>query len=57
MGLFSRKPVKIEAQAAPQLMTDSLFALGLALFVITFIVLALAKLMLARMEASQGKKT
>ena len=23
MGLFSRKPVTIEAQAAPQLMTDS----------------------------------
>ncbi len=44
-------------EAEPGLHFSSLFALGLALFVITFIVLALAKLMLARMEASQGKKT
>jgi len=36
---------------------SSLFALGLALFVITFIVLTLAKLMLMRMEANQGAKT
>lgn len=36
---------------------SSLFALGLALFVITFIVLTLAKLMLRRMEANQGAKT
>jgi phosphate transport system permease protein len=36
---------------------SSLFALGLALFVITFIVLTLAKLMLIRMEANQGAKT
>ena len=36
---------------------SSLFALGLALFVITFIVLSLAKIMLMRMEASQGVKT
>ena len=36
---------------------SSLFALGLALFVITFVVLALAKLMLMRMEANQGVKT
>jgi phosphate transport system permease protein len=36
---------------------SSLFALGLALFVITFIVLSLAKLMLMRMEANQGAKT
>ncbi len=36
---------------------SSLFALGLALFVITFIVLSLAKLMLMRMEANQGVKT
>ena len=35
----------------------SLFALGLALFVITFIVLSLAKIMLMRMEANQGVKT
>jgi len=36
---------------------SSLFALGLALFVITFIVLTLAKIMLMRMEANQGAKT
>jgi len=36
---------------------SSLFALGLALFVITFVVLALAKFMLLRMEANQGVKT
>ena len=36
---------------------SSLFALGLALFVITFIVLTLAKIMLMRMEANQGVKT
>ncbi len=36
---------------------SSLFALGLALFVITFIVLSLAKIMLMRMEANQGVKT
>jgi len=36
---------------------SSLFALGLALFVITFIVLTLAKLMLMRMEANQGANT
>lgn len=44
-------------EAEPGLHYSSLFALGLALFVITFVVLALAKVMLARMEASQGKKT
>jgi phosphate transport system permease protein len=44
-------------EAEPGLHYSSLFALGLALFVITFVVLALAKLMLARMEASQGRKT
>ena len=36
---------------------SGLFALGLALFVITFIVLTLAKIMLMRMEANQGAKT
>jgi phosphate transport system permease protein len=44
-------------EAEPGLHYSSLFALGLALFVITFIVLALAKFMLARMEAGQGQKT
>ena len=36
---------------------SSLFALGLALFFITFVVLALAKWMLIRMEKNQGVKT
>ena len=36
---------------------SSLFALGLALFMITFIVLALAKWMLINMEKKQGLKT
>jgi phosphate transport system permease protein len=36
---------------------SSLFALGLVLFFITFVVLAAAKLLLARMERSQGSKT
>ncbi len=36
---------------------SSLFALGLALFLITFIVLSLAKIMLMRMEKNQGLKT
>jgi phosphate transport system permease protein len=44
-------------EAEPGLHYSSLFALGLALFAITFVVLAIAKIMLARMEASQGKKT
>jgi phosphate transport system permease protein len=44
-----------EAQAG--LHYSSLFALALALFLITFIVLSLAKLLLVRLEANQGKKT
>jgi phosphate transport system permease protein len=36
---------------------SSLFALGLALFAITFIVLTIAKIMLMRMEKNQGVKT
>jgi phosphate transport system permease protein len=44
-------------EAEPGLHYASLFALGLALFAITFVVLAIAKVMLARMEAGQGKKT
>ncbi len=44
-------------EAEPGLHYASLFALGLALFAITFVVLAIAKIMLARMEAGQGKKT
>ena len=44
-----------EAEAGNHL--SSLFALGLALFVITFIVLACAKWMLSNMEKKQGLKT
>jgi phosphate transport system permease protein len=44
-------------EAEPGLHYASLFALGLALFAITFVVLAIAKVMLARMEAGQGLKT
>jgi phosphate transport system permease protein len=44
-----------EAEAGNHL--SSLFALGLALFMITFIVLALAKWMLINMEKKQGLKT
>jgi phosphate transport system permease protein len=44
-------------EAEPGLHFSSLFALGLALFVITFIVLATAKWMLARMEEKQGLKS
>jgi phosphate transport system permease protein len=44
-------------EAEPGLHYASLFSLGLALFAITFVVLAIAKIMLARMEAGQGKKT
>jgi phosphate transport system permease protein len=44
-----------EAEAGNHL--SSLFALGLALFIITFVVLACAKLMLNNMEKKQGLKT
>ena len=44
-----------EAEAGNHL--SSLFALGLALFIITFIVLACAKLMLSNMEKKQGLKS
>ncbi|KAB0678736.1 phosphate ABC transporter permease subunit PstC [Aureimonas leprariae] len=42
------------AEATGDLYTSALFALGLILFVITFIVLAIARLMLARMRAKAG---
>lgn len=45
------------AEAGPGLHTSSLFALGFILFVITFIVLSAAKMMLARMERGQGTKS
>jgi phosphate transport system permease protein len=42
-------------EATGDLYTASLIALGLLLFVITFIVLAAARLMLARLETAKGK--
>ena len=44
-------------EAEPGLHYSSLFALGLALFVITLVVLSLAKWMLLRAEAKKGLKT
>ncbi|KMZ11691.1 Phosphate transport system permease protein PstC [Candidatus Burkholderia humilis] len=44
------------AEASPGLHTSALMELGLILFVITFIVLALSKLMLLRMERGEGRK-
>jgi phosphate transport system permease protein len=44
------------AEADSTLHISSLFALGLILFVITFIVLAAAKLMLSRMSQGEGSK-
>lgn len=45
------------AEAATELHVSSLFALGLILFVITFIVLSAAKLMLLRMAKKEGVKS
>jgi phosphate transport system permease protein len=42
-------------EAVGDLYTSSLIALGLILFVITFIILALAKLMLIRMQRQAGR--
>jgi phosphate transport system permease protein len=44
------------AEASPGLHTSALMELGLILFVITFIVLAISKLMLLRLEKSEGLK-
>jgi phosphate transport system permease protein len=44
------------AEASPGLHTSALMELGLILFVITFFVLALSKLMLMRMERGEGRK-
>jgi len=44
-------------EATTSLYKSSLLALGLILFVITFIVLALAKLLLLRLEAGEGSKS
>jgi phosphate transport system permease protein len=42
-------------EAVGDLYTSSLIALGLILFVITFIVLAIARIMLMRLNARLGK--
>ncbi|HKJ09091.1 MAG TPA: phosphate ABC transporter permease subunit PstC [Gammaproteobacteria bacterium] len=44
-------------EAVGQMYTSSLIALGLILFFITFLVLALAKLMLLRLTAREGQRT
>ena len=45
------------SEAVGRTYTSSLIALGLILFLITFVVLALAKLMLARMARHEGRKS
>ncbi|HXZ09249.1 MAG TPA: phosphate ABC transporter permease PstC, partial [Paraburkholderia sp.] len=42
--------------ASPGLHTAALMQLGLILFVITFIVLAISKIMLLRLEKGEGAK-
>ncbi|KND60363.1 Phosphate transport system permease protein PstC [Candidatus Burkholderia verschuerenii] len=44
------------AEASPGLHTSALMELGLILFVITFFVLAISKIMLIRMERGEGRK-
>ena len=44
-------------EAVGDIYTSSLITLGLTLFVITFIVLALAKLLLIRLSMREGKQT
>ena len=44
-------------EAVSPVYTSSLIALGLVLFLITFVVLALAKLMLMRLSAGEGKRS
>jgi phosphate transport system permease protein len=45
------------AEAGPGLHQASLIYLGLVLFFITFVVLALSKLMLNRLEKAEGSKS
>ena len=45
------------AEAGTELHESALIALGLLLFGITFIVLSVAKLMLARVARAEGKRT
>ena len=44
-------------EADGKLYTSSLVSLGLVLFLITFVVLAFAKLLLVRLRAREGKRT
>jgi phosphate transport system permease protein len=44
-------------EAVGDLYTSSLITLGLTLFVITFIVLALAKILLIRLSMREGKQS
>jgi phosphate transport system permease protein len=44
-------------EAVGETYTSSLFALGLILFLITFLVLSVAKLLLLRLTAKEGKRT
>jgi len=44
-------------EAVGDIYTSSLITLGMTLFVITFVVLALAKLLLIRLSAREGKQT
>ena len=44
------------AEASPGLHTSALIELGLVLFVITFFVLALSKVLLIRLQAAEGTK-
>ena len=44
------------AEASPGLHTSALMELGLILFVITFVVLAISKIMLLRLEKAEGAK-
>jgi phosphate transport system permease protein len=45
------------AEAAPGLHQASLIYLGLVLFFITFVVLALSKLLLSRLKRNEGART
>lgn len=44
------------AEASSPLHVSSLFALGLILFMITFVVLSIAKIMLIRMSRTEGTR-
>ena len=44
-------------EAVGEMYTSSLIALGLILFIITFVVLALAKMLLIRLTANEGTRS